>query len=96
VYYTGIPDPVGLLQEGEVFFQIRKTDSDTVERVEGKVLIYRNPCLHPGDIRIVKAVYRPELAGYVNIVILPAAENMKRSLSAEVEKSLLYSLLHTV
>jgi hypothetical protein len=83
---TGVPDPLGVLREGEVFFQIKKTDSDTVERIEGKVLIYRNPCLHPGDIRIVTAVACPELAGYTNVVIMPAAENMKRSLSAEVEE----------
>jgi RNA dependent RNA polymerase len=85
ITFLGIPDPLGALKEGEIFFQIRKTDSDTVERIEGRVLMYRNPCLHPGDIRIVTAVSCPELAGYTNIVILPTAENIERSLSAEVE-----------
>lgn len=80
---------MGVLKEGEIFFQIKKTDSDIVRGVEGKVLIYRNPCLHPGDIRIVTAVSYPELSGFTNIVILPASENMKRSLSAEVEKVML-------
>ena len=83
--FLGIPDPYGILKEGEIFFQIKKSITDTAEVIEGKVLLYRNPCLHPGDIRIVTAVSCEELVGYTNIVVVPSALNMRRSLSAEVE-----------
>lgn len=52
--------------------------------VTGPVAFYRNPCLDPGDLRVVTAVYRPELVHWKNVVLLPAsAEYCKRSLSAE-------------
>ena len=45
------------------------------------MLIYRNPCLHPGDVRVVTAVDRPQLAFLMNVVVLPVAEG-GRSLAA--------------
>lgn len=51
--------------------------------VTGPVVVYRNPCLDPGDLRVVTAVYRPELLHWKNVVLLPASAKCKRSLSAE-------------
>ena len=79
----GIPDPCGVLKEGEIFFQIRKRGSDSIECITGNVLMYRNPCLHPGDVRVVTAVKCTALSQYVNVLLLPAKNRMTRSLSAE-------------
>ena len=38
--------------------------------------MYRNPCLHQGDIRVVTAVDRPQLAFLINVVVLPSATNV--------------------
>jgi RNA-dependent RNA polymerase len=52
--------------------------------VTGPVAFYRNPCLDPGDLRVVTAVLRPELLHWKNEVLLPASsEHCVRSLSAE-------------
>jgi hypothetical protein len=54
-----------------------------VEVLEGDVLIFRNPCLHPGDLRLVRAVNHPRLSAYKNVVLFPATESCKSSLSDE-------------
>lgn len=56
----GIPDPSGLLEEDECFFQITVNESRTV--ISGRdVVIGKCPCYHPGDMRKLKAVDLPEL-----------------------------------
>lgn len=37
--------------------------------IEGKVLVTRSPCVHPGDIRVLKAVNPPQLKDYVNVIV---------------------------
>ncbi|KAK9115807.1 hypothetical protein Sjap_014754 [Stephania japonica] len=39
--------------------------------VEGKVIVAKNPCLHPGDVRILQAVNVPDLHHMVDCVIFP-------------------------
>ena len=51
--------------------------------IKGRVLIFRNPCLHPGDLRLVEAVSVPELSDYKNVVIFPAHESCRTSLPDE-------------
>jgi hypothetical protein len=87
---VGIPDPLEVLQEDQVFLCIRKrTASGTVTEsfedkvITGKVLIYRNPCLHPGDVRIVEAVDIEALHYWKNVVILPCRPGISRSLADE-------------
>jgi hypothetical protein len=64
-----VVDDSGLLEENEVFIQIRKDNyslmsdttyseqegnlSDDTHILEGHLLVSRNPCTHPGDIRIL-------------------------------------------
>ena len=75
----GVPDPTGTLKDNEVFIQIRRSSNSTtvqeeeekVEVITGPVLLYRNPCLHPGDLRLVTAVDVECLHDYMNVVILP-------------------------
>ncbi|XP_078448155.1 RNA-dependent RNA polymerase 2 [Wolffia australiana] len=51
---------------------LRKMDEMTGV-VVGKVIVTKNPCLHPGDIRILDAVRHPvlEQAGLVDVVVFP-------------------------
>jgi hypothetical protein len=51
--------------------------------VTGKILIHRNPCLDPGDVRLVTAVDHPRLRYWKNVLLLPASTTCERSLSAE-------------
>ena len=37
--------------------------------IEGDVLVTRNPCHHPGDIRKLKCVYKEELKHLYNVVV---------------------------
>jgi hypothetical protein len=67
----GIPDPMGVLREGEVFIQVvQVTDhARKVVTVLGETLVYRNPCLHPGDVRKVLAVDHAALRHLVDVVV---------------------------
>ena len=76
----GIPDYSGKLETDQVFLQICK-DGGNPLIVTGDVLIYRNPCLHPGDLRKVKAVDISELHYSKNVLILPGS-NSNYSLAA--------------
>lgn len=47
-------------------------DSDQGLRiVVGKVFVAKNPCLHPGDIRVLRAVNVPALHHMVDCVVFP-------------------------
>jgi len=39
--------------------------------VEGKVIVAKNPCLHPGDVRVLSAVNTPKLHHMVDCVVFP-------------------------
>ncbi|KAF1765131.1 hypothetical protein GCK72_005083 [Caenorhabditis remanei] len=70
----GVVDETGLLQYGQVFIQysptIRQT-SDIPILKTGKVLITKNPCHVPGDVRVFEAVWQPALAHLVDVVVFP-------------------------
>ncbi|KAK7291646.1 hypothetical protein RIF29_06956 [Crotalaria pallida] len=73
---VGCLDETGLLNYGQVFVRItvkktkqqfeddslRKVDGgDSTRIIVGKVVVTKNPCLHPGDIRVLDAIYSEEL-----------------------------------
>ena len=66
----GVPDPYGVLDEGEVFVQLKPEKGDT-KILEGRLLIFRNPCLHPGDCPTVSGVVREELRHLFNVIVFP-------------------------
>ena len=45
--------------------------SPSEEPLEGKVLIGRHPCNHPGDIQVVEAVDNPRLRHLHGVVVFP-------------------------
>ena len=77
----GAADPTGLLKDNEIFLQIKEDEDSPSRIISGRVLIYRNPCLHPGDLRWVTAVDHPALRQWMNIVLLPT-KNTNISLAA--------------
>ncbi|KIX95791.1 uncharacterized protein Z520_08499 [Fonsecaea multimorphosa CBS 102226] len=57
----------------EVFIQYTDPEQKGVRRiVEGICVIARNPSLHRGDVRVVKAVNVPELHHHCDVVVMPA------------------------
>lgn len=52
----GVLDDYGELEEDQVFIKIAPDNYSTGTVIKGKVVITKNPCLHPGDIRVVNAV----------------------------------------
>ena len=37
--------------------------------LQGDVLVTRNPCTHPGDIRQLRCVNKPELSHLYNVIV---------------------------
>jgi regulator of nonsense transcripts 1 len=66
----GVCDPYGLLKAGECFVRVTLEETGGPMTVSGaNVLISRNPCLHPGDLRKLKAVENPKLDHLVDCVV---------------------------
>ncbi|EIN14283.1 hypothetical protein PUNSTDRAFT_49107 [Punctularia strigosozonata HHB-11173 SS5] len=68
------PDPLGVLNPGEIYFSSTKPLRDEVtlenyNHIKGEVLIYRNPCRLPSDVQKVNAVYRSELESWQDIIL---------------------------
>uniref|UniRef100_A0A1D1ZDN9 RNA-dependent RNA polymerase n=2 Tax=Anthurium amnicola TaxID=1678845 RepID=A0A1D1ZDN9_9ARAE len=83
----GCLDETGTLNYGEVYVRVtfksaelqagdqaffRKADGTTAI-LNGKVVVTKNPCLHPGDIRVLAAVYECVLEekGLVDCIVFP-------------------------
>ncbi|CAF4723521.1 unnamed protein product [Rotaria sp. Silwood1] len=70
----GVVDETGTLRYGEVFIQIeQKPESGDYSSkiITGPVIVTRNPCFHPGDIRRLNAVNVPALHGLKNVIVFP-------------------------
>jgi hypothetical protein len=70
-FLLGVMDETNTLEEGEIFVQIWDSSSTgTIGQIITKeCVVFRNPCFHPGDIRVVQAVDRPNLHHLVNVVV---------------------------
>ena len=59
----------------QIFVQLSNYDGDAgisrTKIIEGIVLLARNPSLHPGDVRVVRAVNIPGLRDLKDVVVLP-------------------------
>jgi RNA-dependent RNA polymerase len=55
----------------QVFCYVDRHKKRVYEPVQGVCILARNPSLHPGDIRIVRAVDVPHLHHLKNVVVLP-------------------------
>lgn len=70
----GVLDESGALEYGQAVVQSRQDDH--VVPVVGTIAIAKNPCLHPGDVRILQAVRPPPgnlfLQGLVDCLVFPS------------------------
>uniref|UniRef100_D8QL20 RNA-dependent RNA polymerase n=1 Tax=Schizophyllum commune (strain H4-8 / FGSC 9210) TaxID=578458 RepID=D8QL20_SCHCM len=71
-----VPDPLGVLNEDEIFYMPSPSFMDPkeqvmVQAVEGEVIVGRYPIRLPSDLRKVKAVNRPALHQYTNVILVP-------------------------
>jgi len=65
----GVLDETGTLNYGEVFFQLRDGKSPPDGTL---VCVTKSPCLHPGDIRLLRLKYVAALSHLVDCVCFPA------------------------
>jgi RNA-dependent RNA polymerase len=81
----GVVDESGILAPNQVFIQCSIDESkDSKEvysgfplkngkfTVTGKVTVAKNPCMHPGDVRVLEAIDNPFLASFMhNVIVFP-------------------------
>ncbi|XP_051146094.1 probable RNA-dependent RNA polymerase 1 [Andrographis paniculata] len=79
----GCLDETGILNYGQVFVQFsgarRSFDgastygsSECRYTIEGDVVVAKNPCLHPGDVRVLKAIDVKALHHMVDCIVFPS------------------------
>jgi RNA-dependent RNA polymerase len=84
----GCIDETGLLDENEVFIKCdnvlimrdeeinedKYEDNESLDYtiLKGKIAVAKNPCMHPGDIRVLNAVDKPQLRHLVNCIVFPS------------------------
>jgi RNA-dependent RNA polymerase len=56
----------------EIFIQITDPENKGFKVIEGVCTLARNPSLHPGDVRVCRAVDLPQLRHMRNCVVLPS------------------------
>ena len=65
----GVIDESETLEANEIYINIVTFNKETIN-IKGEVIVTKNPCLHPGDIRIAKAVdNKPHLSHLTNVVV---------------------------
>ncbi|KAK3099015.1 hypothetical protein FSP39_025293 [Pinctada imbricata] len=70
----GTVDETGLLKYGQVYIQYSEDTNRpqvSTEVVQGTVVIGKNPCFHPGDLRTFEAVDVPDLEHMVDCIVFP-------------------------
>lgn len=85
-WLIGCLDELGVLENGECFIQASTPSLENcfakhglgfsgakknLKVVTGMVVIAKNPCLHPGDVRVLKAVDVPGLHHLVDCLVFP-------------------------
>ncbi|KAJ7393666.1 hypothetical protein OS493_003322 [Desmophyllum pertusum] len=71
----GVIDETGTLEYGQVFVRYSKLVSEPGKELitlKGKVVISKNPCFHPGDMRTFEAVDVRVLHHLVDCIVFPA------------------------
>ncbi|KAI8364451.1 RNA dependent RNA polymerase-domain-containing protein [Blakeslea trispora] len=71
-----VMDETSTLDPGEVFLQLSDYSGKTLKRqtVEGPCMIYRKSSCFPSDVRLMTAVYRPQLRHYCNVLVYSSIE----------------------
>ncbi|CAN8293438.1 unnamed protein product [Cochlearia groenlandica] len=68
----GCMDETRTLEYGQVVVQFTDpTKPGHIYSFTGPVVVAKNPCLHPGDVRVLQAVKVPDLSHMVDCVVFP-------------------------
>ncbi|KAL3497389.1 hypothetical protein ACH5RR_040121 [Cinchona calisaya] len=85
-WLMGCLDELAVLEQGQCFIQVSSRSLENcfsqhgskfletqknVQVIKGLVAIAKNPCLHPGDVRILEAVDAPELRHLYDCLVFP-------------------------
>ena len=65
----GIIDEYAILEYEQVYIRISNGSNNQV--ITGQVIVTKNPCLHPGDLKVLLAVDREELSHLANVIVFP-------------------------
>ncbi|KAL2651551.1 hypothetical protein R1flu_019679 [Riccia fluitans] len=69
----GVIDETDSLNYGEIYVKISDKATDWQPKlITGSCVTYKNPCFHPGDVRVLKARDIEGLRHLVNCVVFPA------------------------
>ncbi|ORZ09851.1 RNA dependent RNA polymerase-domain-containing protein [Absidia repens] len=69
-FLFGVVDETRSLKANEVFCQVSTDATQTMRTViKGECVVFRNPCFHPGDIRVVTAVDCPNLHHLKDVLV---------------------------
>ncbi|CAG8694444.1 16564_t:CDS:2, partial [Dentiscutata heterogama] len=72
-FLLGVLDETETLREDQIYCCISDPRNPGARRViTGNCIVFRNPCFHPGDIRVVNAVNCKSLDYLVDVVVFPA------------------------
>ncbi|CAG8567169.1 13561_t:CDS:2 [Dentiscutata erythropus] len=72
-FLLGVLDETDTLKDNQIYCCKSDPQNPNARQViKGTCAVYRNPCFHPGDIRIVTAVECPKLDHLVDVVVFPA------------------------
>ncbi|KAJ6599411.1 RNA-dependent RNA polymerase [Mycena sp. CBHHK59/15] len=58
-FLMGIADEYDVLEEGQIYCAITPNGANSRRVLTGQCTIFRSPCIHPGDARLVTAVDHP-------------------------------------
>lgn len=67
----GVLDEVKVLGPSEIFLQYTHPVSKEIIVVQGPVVVGRSPCMHPGDMQPLTAVFHEKLSHLVDVVVFP-------------------------
>jgi hypothetical protein len=71
-FLLGVLDETKSLKEDEVYCCVSDPNNPSSRKlITGTCIVYRNPCFHPGDVRIVKAVECDALKDLVDVLVFP-------------------------
>ncbi|XP_071917710.1 RNA-dependent RNA polymerase 6-like [Coffea arabica] len=85
-WLMGCLDELAVLEQGQCFIQVSgpclencffrhgskfSETKKNLQVIKGLVVIAKNPCLHPGDVRILEAVDAPELRHLTDCLVFP-------------------------
>ncbi|CAG8567884.1 9056_t:CDS:2 [Gigaspora margarita] len=72
-FLLGVLDETNTLKENQIYCCKSDPQNPNARQViKGTCVVYRNPCFHPGDIRVVTAVECRNLDHLVDVVVFPS------------------------